>query len=137
MRKGRHDRAVTRAKPAFFFRHQVEFAHFRAQAIVGHGFERVERLEIVWRRDAIKKIDCRKPRRNDPVGWRPIQFGMRPDARPAVFSFRCFLHAQPPRIASRYWRTATRSLTLPASMRSSARRPPKGGAAFGRLTHPS
>ncbi len=47
MGEGRHDRSPAWTEATLFARHQVEFADFGAQTVVGHGFECVKRVEIV------------------------------------------------------------------------------------------
>ena len=125
MGEGRHDAGAAGAEQPLAGRDQADLADFVADAVVGHGFQRIQRVEVLRAGHALEQADRGKAAGDDAVGGAPRQ------ARGRI------AQAQPPRRASRYWRTARRSATLPPSMRSSALLPPNRGAVLGFFTQAS
>lgn len=87
--EGGHDAGAAGAEQALFGRDEADLADFVAQAVVGHGLQRIQRVEVFGAGDALEQADGGKAAGDDPVGRAPLQ--------PRIGDAQ----AQPPRRASR------------------------------------
>jgi len=124
MREGRHDRGGARPIEPVLRGHPGELAQLFPQAVVGQSLDLQHDVEIRRARHPVEDADRREAAGHQPPRGLPARA---PDRRG---------HDQP-LWASRYCRTTYRSATLPDSIRSSAGRPPNGGASLGRWIQPS
>ena len=132
MREGGHDRPAAGAEHAVLGGNELHRTGLVAQAVVGQGLERVQRLEVRRVGHAVVQVHAGVARGHDAAGLRPLH-ALDEDR---LGEFRNRLQDQPPpRAASSQRRTRSRSPTLPASICASALEPPK--AAFGFLTQAS
>ena len=71
--EGRHDAGAAGAEQPLAGRDQADLADFVAQAVVGHGLQRIEGVEVLGAGDALEQADGGKAAGDDAVGRAPSQ----------------------------------------------------------------